>query len=161
MESIDKEALRQVIIERLERELSTLVAAANSAKEEATDSDSRQEGRFDMRGQLAAYMAAGQAKLAEELSAAIVAYRRLALDRTLPGSPVAAGSLVALDSAAGRNWYFVGPARGGMDVEITGIMVTVITPASPMGRALVGRQMGEPAVLPGGRGPLGVVGAMA
>jgi transcription elongation GreA/GreB family factor len=161
MESIDKEALRQVIIERLERELSTLVAAANSAKEEATDSDSRQEGKFDMRGQLAAYMAAGQAKLAEELSAAIVAYRQLALDRTLPGSPVAAGSLVALDSPSGRTWYFVGPARGGMDVEIGGIVVTVITPASPIGRALVGRQKGEPAALPGGRGPLGIVGATA
>ena len=161
MDSIDKEELRQAIIERLERELSTLVGAANSAREEATDSDSRQEGKFDMRSQLAAYMAAGQAKLAEELRAAILAYRQLTLDADSTGSSVTAGSLVALDSPAGRSWYFVGPARGGMDVEVGGTVITVVTPGSPIGRALVDRRVGEHVVLAGAHSPLGIVGAVA
>jgi hypothetical protein len=161
MESIDKESLREVIVGQLARELETLVGAAKSAREEATDADSRQEGKFDMRGQLAAYLAAGQAKLAEELANAMAAYRQLALDPPLAGSGVAAGSLAALDAPAGRSWYFIGPARGGLEVEIGGTRVTIVTAGSPLGRALVGRRTGEPVMLSGERSPLGVLGAVA
>jgi transcription elongation GreA/GreB family factor len=48
-----------------------------------------------------------------------------------------------------------------MDIEIGGAAITVVTPASPLGRALVGRRIGETAALAGGRGPLGIVGATA
>ena len=67
---MDKAALRQAMVERLEAELAVLVAAANTSKDEATDQESRQEGKYDMRGQSAAYLAAGQAKLATELAEA-------------------------------------------------------------------------------------------
>ena len=159
MTSIDKEILRGEIVGRLEREFATLSGAALASREEATDADNRQEGKFDMRGQLAAYMAAGQAKLAEELGAAIAAYRALSLDSgTAEGA--ATGSLVAVDGPGGRSWYFLGPARGGMELGFGGALITVVTVSSPIGRALFGRRLGEAVLLSGRGAPLGIVASL-
>ena len=113
-----------------------------------------------MRGQLAAYMAAGQAKLAEELRQAVNAYRQLALAPISAGALASVGNLVELNAPAGRSWYFLGPARGGMDVELGECVITVVTATSPLGRALFGRRVGEPVVPPGQRGSLGTVSAL-
>jgi transcription elongation GreA/GreB family factor len=161
VETIDKEELRRVIVARLDAELATLVGAANSARAEATDVDNRQEGKFDMRGQLAAYMAAGQAKLAEELGQAVNAYRQLPLPPASKDEGASVGCAVRLDAPKGRFWYFLGPARGGMDVEIDGVSVTVVTASSPIGRALLGRRVGEAVGLPGQGRSLGTVGRLA
>jgi transcription elongation GreA/GreB family factor len=160
---MDKENLRRMIVGRLEQELSTLVGAANASRSEATDVDNRQEGKFDMRGQLAAYLAAGQAKLAEELAEAIVAFRQLSFEPAPArssgngGAPAALGSIVGLEGASGRAWYFLGPARGGMDIELSGATITVVTATSPIGRALFGRRVGESVALPGRRGQFGTL----
>lgn len=146
---MDKVALRQAIVERLEAELAVLVAAANASKDEATDGESRQEGQFDMRGQMAAYLAAGQAKLAAELAEAIAVYRILPLAPASAGSPAGVGALVTIEARERRTRYFIGPARGGIDVELAGESVTLITAASPLGRQLLGRRIGETVTLPG------------
>ena len=76
---MDKSALRLAIIARLESELALQTAAAHASKSEATDADSRAEGKYDMRAQSAAYLAAGQARFAAEISEAIAAYHAMAL----------------------------------------------------------------------------------
>jgi transcription elongation GreA/GreB family factor len=50
--------------------------------------------------------------------------------------------------------YFLGPARGGLDVDCEGKTVTVITPASPLGRQMVGKKLGDTVTLPGSKGPV-------
>jgi transcription elongation GreA/GreB family factor len=158
---MNKEAIRGAVIRRLEAELAVLVAAAEDSKNEATDQESRQEGRYDMRAQSAAYLAAGQAKLAGELAAAINAYRTLALPAVGPGDPAAAGTVVTLASGTGRSLYFIGPARGGMDIEAEGASVTVITSVSPLGRELIGRRVGDAIGARGSTGgPASVIAAL-
>ena len=73
---MDKAALRRAILAQLEAELATLTTAAHDAHAEATDEENRAEDKYDMRSQSAAYLAAGQAKLATELGEAIGAYRQ-------------------------------------------------------------------------------------
>ena len=82
---MDKQALRQAIHFALENELTLIAEAANTARDEATNEESRAEDRFDMRSQSAAYLAAGQAKLAGELQAAIAAYRSMPLRALVSG----------------------------------------------------------------------------
>jgi transcription elongation GreA/GreB family factor len=154
MEGMDKKAIIEAIIGRLEAELAILVGAAQESKSEATDGENRQEGKYDMRAQSAAYLAAGQAKLATELAAALAAYRNLSF-HDAPGSVVATGCIVTVESGGSRDVYFIGPARGGIDLEIAGVPVTVITAVSPLGRELLGRRVGEPVFLPGARGGKG------
>jgi len=139
----DKSALRDAIVARLEAELATLTLAANESRDEATNQENRQEGKYDMRAQSAAYLAAGQAKLATELGEAVAAYRGLAVGNAAAGAPAATGAVVVIQSGGSEHWYFLGPARGGMEVDWEGKSVTVITPGSPLGRTLVGRRAGE------------------
>jgi transcription elongation GreA/GreB family factor len=150
---LDKSALLQAIVARLEAELALQTEAAQASRTEATDVDSRAEGKFDMRGQSAAYLASGQARLAAEIAEAIAVYQGLPTRSFGPGEAIAVGALVALVGRGSRAVYFLGPARGGLDLEIEGTAVTVITPASSLGRSLLGRRVGDTLTLPARAGP--------
>jgi transcription elongation GreA/GreB family factor len=131
------------IVARLAADLALQTRAAHGSRAEATDQDSRAEGQYDMRGQSAAYLAAGQAQLAREIAEAITAYQALLLPAVAPGAPVAVGALVTLETPSGPARYFIGPARGGLEIQWGGGPVTVITAASVLGRSLLGRRAGE------------------
>jgi hypothetical protein len=141
---VDKSALLQAILERLEAELALQTAAAESSRAEATDPDSRAEGKFDMRGQSAGYLAAGQGKLAAEIAEALAAYRALGPRPFGPDEAIAVGALVTVAARGQRDVYFLGPSRGGLELEVGGVCVTVITAASAFGRNLLGRRAGDP-----------------
>ena len=151
--TMDKAALRRAIIAQLEAELATLTAAAHDAHAEATDEENRAEDKYDMRSQSAAYLAAGQAKLATELGAAIGAYQSLALPAFGPEDAIATGALVTLEVRGQPTLYFLGPQRGGLELTVDGVTVLVVTAASPLGRQLTGRRQGESVMLPGRSGP--------
>lgn len=146
--AVDKALIRDAILAQLESELALQTEAALTSKDEATNEENKAEDKYDMRSQSAAYLAAGQAKLAGEIADAILAYRNLPLTKSDPASPIAAGDLVTLLSKGQRSYYFVGPNRGGMEVSAGGAAVTVVTGGSPLGRQLVGRRPGDRAVLP-------------
>ena len=151
---MDKTALQQAILAELQSELTLLTDAANTARDEATNEESRSEDKYDMRSQSAAYLAAGQAKLAGEIANAIAAYQALPVRRFGPGEPVATGALVTLEARKRRSWYFLGPQHGGLEVRLNGATIIVVTGASPLGRQLVGRNVGETVTLPGRTGPV-------
>lgn len=64
--------------------------------------------------------------------------------------PIDIGALVELKGKRDSFLCFVGPAAGGTEVEHEGVEVTVITPHSPLGQQLMGRQTGEKVKLPSG-----------
>jgi transcription elongation GreA/GreB family factor len=151
---MDKTALQQAILAEIQAELTLLTEAANTARDEATNEESRAEDKYDMRSQSAAYLAAGQAKLASEIADAIAAYQALPVRRFNPGEPVATGALVTLEARNRHSWYFLGPQHGGLEVRLNGTSVMVVTAASPLGRQLLGRNLGETVALPGRPGPV-------
>jgi hypothetical protein len=148
---MDKSALLKAIVDALSSEFAVQIEAAEDAHKEATNDESRAEDRYDMRGQLAAYLAAGQAKLADDVATAINAFSNIALRAFSPGEPAAIGALVRLEASRGmKSVYFLGPAHGGLEVSVNGDEVMVVTPSSPLGRSLMGRKIGERVALPQG-----------
>ena len=148
---MDKVALLNAIVAALAAEFAVQTEAAEDAHKEATNDESRAEDRYDMRGQLAAYLAAGQAKIADEVAKAIAAFRNLSLRPFSPGEPAALGALVRLEATrGGKSVYFLGPAHGGLEVEVNGHEIMVVTPSSPLGRTLMGRKTGGRVALPQG-----------
>ena len=125
------------------------------ARDEATDEESRAEDKHDMRSQSAAYLAAGQAKLAGDTIEAIAAWRNLPLREFAPGEPAAAGALVIIqpDRGGPSLHYFLGPLGGGLEIRAAGSVVTVVTSGSPIGRLLFGARTGDRLALPGGPKP--------
>jgi transcription elongation GreA/GreB family factor len=141
---VKKAELRAAIVGQLQRELATQVGAAHLARDEAISEESRAENKYDTHSQEAAYLAEGQARLATEIEANLAVYASLPLPDFRPEDPVAVGALVAIGSDEERTWYFLGPRAGGMELQLGGHPVLVVTPQSPLGRQLVGKRIGDP-----------------
>lgn len=140
---MDKRALARSVIAQLEEELARQTEAAHGSRREATDAENKAENKYDMRSQSAAYLAAGQARLASEIAAALEAWRTVPLEPAGAGQAIAAGSLVTVEDGGRSVAYFVGPHSGGLEARDGGASATVVTPFSPLGRQLVGRRAGE------------------
>jgi transcription elongation GreA/GreB family factor len=140
---MDKRALIRSVVDQLERELARQAEAALGSRSEATDAESKAEGKFDMRSQSAAYLAEGQAQLASEIAGAIASWRSLSLRAFGPGERIASGALVTLEADGRRAAYLVGPQSGGLEARDGESAATVVTGASPLGRQLVGRGVGD------------------
>ena len=137
-------ALEQIII-ALERDLAALQAAVKVAHESATHGESVAENKYDTRGLEAAYLAHGQAKRAEEIDASLQVYEDVS-KQTLVHSYHEAGisCLVQLEDQDGlTRWLWVGEEAGGLQFEFDDKACTIITPKSPLGAALIGRQLGD------------------
>jgi transcription elongation GreA/GreB family factor len=146
----DKARLVQSIITALEAELTLITQAAQSAREEAIDEESRPENQYDMHSQEAAYLAEGQARLAAEIRDHLDHYRALDPATLVVRQPIALGALITLRPATGPSRrYFLGPRAGGLEVPDGDGSVLLITPASPLGRQLLGKKVGEQIELPG------------
>jgi transcription elongation GreA/GreB family factor len=151
---MDKHALTRSIISQLEAELALQTEAAHGSREEATNEESRAEDKYDMRSQSAAYLAAGQARLATDIAAALAAWRALTLRPFGPGDEIAAGALVFLEAKGRRSAYLVGPHSGGLEARDGESAATVVTSASPLGRQLLGRRVGDAVQIADRLGPV-------
>lgn len=151
---MQKSAVRDAIVAQLQSELDLQTRAAQDSREEATSSENKQEGKYDMRSQEAAYLAEGQARLAAEIAEAIVHYQAIDVTEVPSGGPAAIGTLLTLEARGRENRYFLGPRNGGLEVQIGDISITVVTPSSPLGRQLIGQRVGATVQLPGRGGPV-------
>lgn len=141
--TMNKRTLLKAILAALQAELQTYVRAAKSARAEATDEQSRAENKYDTRGLEASYLAAGQVRQVMELESAIAAFEALPVRKFEPGEAIGLGAVVELDQNGEREFYFIGPSAGGTEVKSGQREVLVITPQSPLGGQLQGRQQGD------------------
>lgn len=140
---VDKSRLLSALTAQLEAELAVLTRAAHLARDEAISEESRAESKWDTRGIEAGYLAEGQARMATELAEAIAWYRTQPLVATPPPAPVVVGSVVAVRRGSVTLHGWIGPRAGGTEFGCDGVTYLVVTPASPLGRALLGRRAGE------------------
>lgn len=150
---IDKHKLRSAFLAKLGADLELITRAALLARDEAIDEESRAESKWDTRGQEAAYLAEGQAKIAGELSEAISLFRDLDITPALPPEQIRAGSVFVVNQPSGDMNAFVAPRAGGTEVTLEGKIFIVVTPTSPMGREALGKKAGDFITLPGRRKP--------
>ena len=140
---MSKEALRAAVLAALEAELSRQTDAARDAREESISEESRPENKYDTHAQEAAYLAEGQARQAAELAAALAAWRALVFPPAVHAD-ARVGSVVTLVAGARIDHILLGPSHGGLTLAAPddGREITVVTPGSPLGRALLGRAAG-------------------
>lgn len=136
----DKAALWRALIERLEEALATARAAHAAAVEGATHDDARPENDKDTRGLEQSYLARGHAQRVAELEAGLAAVAATAVPRFGADAAVAAGALVTVDDDDRTRCFLVAAHGGGLVLPGD---VTVVTPGSPLGRALLGRQVDD------------------
>lgn len=141
----DKSRVLEALRAALRANLEAMVRSAAASREGATHDENRQEGDKDMRSTEASYVARGKAMRAEEQAEALgrlAAFRPPAFG---PQSAVALGTLVRIraEDTDGERVFFIAAQGGGMKLSVDGVAVTVVTPSSPVGRALLGRRRGD------------------
>jgi len=139
---MNKHELIRLIVARLSLDLDVLIQAARTAHEAATHEENIPDNKYDTLALEASYVAQGQANRAQEIRQSIEAYRRLAV---FPDSEeVRLGSLVSIAADDGsERVVFIGPLEGGLRITDNRLEIMVITPASPLGRGLMGKAVGE------------------
>jgi len=141
---MNKAAVLEAILERLQLDLALYAKAADSARAEATDEQSKAENKYDTRGLEASYLARGQSRQARETEVALEQFGALVRSSaTVPAAVVGIGALVELKTGRETLWYFMGPRAGGTEVTVDGREILVITPQSPLGQRLVGHRPGD------------------
>lgn len=152
---VNKALLRDALLAALRAELARQTAAVAMAHDEATHEESRARSKYDTHSQEAAYLAQGQARLAGEIEESLAAFVALPLPDFGAGAVIALGAVVKLEGRGAGTWYLVGPRAGGLEVELGGRTILVVTPQSPLGRELIGKRMGDSVRGPGrATGPL-------
>jgi transcription elongation GreA/GreB family factor len=140
---VNKQTLIKKIVSQLAGDLDTYIKAANASRLEATHEQSKAESKYDTRGLEASYLARGQSKQAAELALAIEEFKALPAREFSAGDPIDLGALVELEANRARTFYFIGPRAGGTEVAHEKKEVLVITPQSPLGEQLVGKNEGD------------------
>jgi len=142
--------LRDELIAALTAALETARAAYAAAVAGATHSEARAENDKDTRGLEQSYLARGHAQRVEELVAGLAAVEALPWRSFGADDAIAAGALVTADEDGEPVRLLIAPHGGG--IVLSG-NIQVVTPRSPLGRALIGRRVGDDVevALPGSR----------
>jgi transcription elongation GreA/GreB family factor len=140
---MNKQAIIQLISEKIASELEALKAAAIAAADAATGDESKQEDKHDTRATEASYLARGQAERVSALERELLAYRGFPLKSFGPADPIAVGALVKLKSGAHARWLLLTPQAGGLSVKVDGIEVQALSVTSPLGDALIAARVGD------------------
>jgi len=141
----DKREILKLLREHVAADLATMNAAQRTVVEGATHEENKPENDKDTRALEQSYLARGQAQRVVELQAELNQLKALELElRAFTGSTaIALGALIAIDDGDAVVHYFIAPAGGGVRVSVEGVQVRVVTPQSPIARALLGKREGD------------------
>ncbi|HUQ02311.1 MAG TPA: GreA/GreB family elongation factor [Kofleriaceae bacterium] len=142
-----KVALRAELIAQLESALAAASAAHAATVAGATDPEAKQESDKDTRAIEQQYLARGQAQRVVELQDALAELANWSPRRFGEDDAVALGALVTIDEDDDERMVFVAPVGGGN--QLAG-GVQVVTPRSPLGALLLGKQTGDEVELKSG-----------
>ncbi len=138
-----KAELKQKIITLLEEKYQIAVASTQRAIDAATDEETVPEHKYDTLALEASYLAHGQAMRVSESEEEVRQYRELVL-RDYHGKTAGMTAYVELlDEEGEAKAFFIGPTSGGLTVELEGKSVYVLTPGSPLGKAILGKAVGD------------------
>ena len=134
-----KSKLRDQVIQQLESDLTGLKKAAAETHSSSTGNENKAEGKYDTQSIEASYLADAQSGQAKQLEEGLYKLRNL----TLTDDPDTAilGSIVILSSDDNDHQFFLLPAGGGITLEYENSPLTVVTPESPIGKEIIGKEI--------------------
>jgi transcription elongation GreA/GreB family factor len=133
----------QKFIEAIEAELLILKNAAKDTASYATDPENKPENKYDTRGLEASYLAGAQAQRVAEMQDVLLCFRTQALKKFHTSAVVSIGALVQVITAEKIQYLLIMPLGGGQTIRFLDQTVQVVTPTSPLGKALIGQPVGE------------------
>jgi len=138
---MNKPALLRAVIAEIETDLRRQQAANKQASAGATDGEARAETKWDTCGLESSYLARGHAMQFKALVADLETLRTFMIP-VYDGQPIGVGALIETELDKEKMLCFLLPCAGGVELNFEGRAVSVITPESPIGAALMDKKQG-------------------
>ena len=143
---MDKQALLDQLFNRLRTNAQGAARASDAYAQEAREGATPAERRNDARVALEnAGLALSQSKRADRARADLSALDGFRPNSFSPQAAIGLGAIVEVEDEEGGRTFFLAPAGAGE--ELSGPdgdgFLSVVTPASPVGQAVLGRKAGE------------------
>lgn len=140
-QSLSKERLKDELARLLHADLETRDRAHRAALEGATHEEAKPENDKDTRALEQSYLARGEAKRIEELRISLAEVQSMPLGALGAEDPAVLGALVRAEEDGEALVLWLAPHGGGR--KLAEGTVQIVTPLSPLGRALIGKHAGE------------------
>ena len=141
---MNKKLIIDKMIDKMKQDLSALKEALNDSYETATHEDNIAKNKYDTLALEAGYLVQGQARRSEELEEALAVLESLTLKEFGDRSKIEVSALVTLEAEdASLRTMLIAPGGGGLKVEVEGREITVMTPVTPTGKAVMGQYLGD------------------
>ncbi|MDD3276882.1 MAG: hypothetical protein PHP93_07540 [Kiritimatiellales bacterium] len=138
---MNKTALLRAVIAELENDLRRQQGANKQASAGATDGEARAETKWDTCGLESSYLARGHALQFKALVADLETLRTFMIPH-YDGLAIGPGALIETELDKEKMICFLLPCAGGTEVQFDEKTVSVITPSSPIGAALMDKKQG-------------------
>lgn len=139
---MNKKEILKAVITVLEAELRRQLKGQEMAAEGATHAEAKAETKWDTCGLEQSYLARGLARQVEELAIQFEALRSF-VPPDYSGEAIGLGALIEAELDGYTDLFFLLECGGGTEVKVGDLEITVITPESPVGGALVGKRAGD------------------
>ena len=137
---MNKKGFVDQVIKALQADYEVSLGAVNEAVETATHEENVARSKYETKSVEAAYLVEGQLRRNAELEQEIAAFRSMRLRDFNDQSRVLLSALVELEISDGSiQRVFMGPQAGGRQI----LDVTIVTPLSPLGKAILGKRLGD------------------
>jgi transcription elongation GreA/GreB family factor len=136
-----KEHLKEELARLVAADLATRERSHKAAREGATHEEAKPENDKDTRALEQSYLARGEALRVEELKVSLAEVQSMPLRAVAEGEPAALGALVLAEEDGESILLWLAPYGGGN--RLADGRVQIVTPKSPLGRALIGKCAGE------------------
>ncbi len=127
----------------LKDELEALTTAAKATYEAATHEETKPENEYDTFALEASYLAGAQAKRVGEIREVLSQFQTLEFKDFLPTDPVLATALVEVAINGKKNTLLFMPKGGGVNLNLDGKVIQIVTPHSLLGEAILGSKVGD------------------
>jgi hypothetical protein len=139
---LDKSEIIKALLEVMESNLRRQFDANKNASDGATNAESRAETKWDTCGLEASYLARGHALQFKQTAAQVDELRAME-PQSFVGKQIGVGALVEVDSDGETMFFFLMNHGGGTELKLDFGEVTVVTPESPVGVAMQGKEQGN------------------
>lgn len=137
----DKPQILTLVLQQLAQELNNCFEAANNAHLAAVDDQSVAETQYDTLAIESAYLAEGQSRRLIELKKTITQLANFSFQPVDIKQPIKLGALVQFEDSPQNHWLLMSPTAGGYKVKLSDNTVTLVTPQSPLGKAILNKYL--------------------
>lgn len=139
-----KSELVKAFISALQKDIAVTLNASLSSHKAATDEENIPDNKYDTQSLEASYIAQGQANRAQELRNTLNMFQTMVLQDFDNQMPISLSALVTVKNEEEKEkYFFLVASGGGRSVIYENKTIMVVTPSSPVGSMLMGKEVGD------------------